>query len=154
MEVKQEQAIKDGVVCVCKQVSERKIRKAVREGNKKFIAVKQVTEAASGCGLCQPFVEDIIKKHQWHLCRDCQMHRLRHACHQCIASGYHRVKHIQRLDSGPQTTSLLRQPIIESNFLRPTEDHRFQPDGFEFCNQPHPVFLWPDPRRPAPGTTW
>lgn len=61
MEVKQEQAIKDGVVCVCKQVSERKIRKAVREGNKKFIAVKQVTEAASGCGLCQPIVEDIIK---------------------------------------------------------------------------------------------
>ncbi|MBU1020520.1 MAG: (2Fe-2S)-binding protein, partial [Firmicutes bacterium] len=49
-----------GVICVCKQVSERKIRKAVREGNRKFIAVKQATEAASGCGLCQPFVEDII----------------------------------------------------------------------------------------------
>lgn len=60
IEKKQKQAIEDGVVCVCKQVTERKIRKAVQNGNKKFIAVKQVTEAASGCGLCQPFVEDII----------------------------------------------------------------------------------------------
>lgn len=61
IEIKQEQAIQDGVVCVCKQVSERRIRKAVRDGNRKFIAVKQATEAASGCGLCQPFVEDIIE---------------------------------------------------------------------------------------------
>ena len=59
-EIKQEQAIKDGVVCVCKQVTERKIRKAVREGRRRFISVKQATEAGSGCGLCQPIMQDII----------------------------------------------------------------------------------------------
>ncbi len=58
---RKKQADIDGVICVCKQVTERKIRKAVREGKKKFISVKQATEAASGCGLCQPFVEDIIE---------------------------------------------------------------------------------------------
>ena len=57
---KQEQAIQDGVVCVCKQVTERKIRKVVKEGRRRFISVKQATDAASSCGLCQPFVEDII----------------------------------------------------------------------------------------------
>lgn len=60
IEIKQEQAIKDGVICVCKQVTERKIRKVVREGRKRFISVKQATEAGSGCGLCQPIMQDII----------------------------------------------------------------------------------------------
>ncbi|MFK5883894.1 MAG: (2Fe-2S)-binding protein [Candidatus Izemoplasma sp.] len=59
-ERKLDQANIDGVVCVCKQVTERKIRKAVRDGAKRFISVKQRTEAATGCGLCQPIVEDII----------------------------------------------------------------------------------------------
>ncbi len=59
-EKKEEQAIKDGVVCVCKQVTERKIRKNVRAGKKRYISIKQATEAGSGCGLCQPLVEDII----------------------------------------------------------------------------------------------
>ena len=58
---KLEQATKDGVVCVCKQVTERKIRKAVREGKRRFISIKQETEAGSSCGMCQPIVEDIIK---------------------------------------------------------------------------------------------
>jgi len=58
---KQEQAIEDGVICVCKQVTERKIRKAVKEGKRRFVSVKQATEAASSCGLCQPIVEDIIQ---------------------------------------------------------------------------------------------
>ena len=60
IEKKQKQAILDGVLCVCKQVTERKIKKAVKEGRRRFISVKQATEAGSGCGLCQPFVEDII----------------------------------------------------------------------------------------------
>ena len=60
IEIKQEQAIKEGVICVCKQVTERKIRKAVREGRRRFVSVKQATEAGSGCGLCQPIVQDII----------------------------------------------------------------------------------------------
>ncbi|WP_168169738.1 (2Fe-2S)-binding protein [Candidatus Izimaplasma sp. ZiA1] len=58
--IKREQAIKDGVICVCKQVTERKIRKAVKGGAKRFISVKRETEAASGCGLCRPLVEDIM----------------------------------------------------------------------------------------------
>ena len=60
IELKQKQAIEDGVVCLCKQVTERRIRKAVRDGHRRFVAVKQATEAGSGCGLCQPFVQDII----------------------------------------------------------------------------------------------
>ena len=60
IEQKQKQAEIDGVVCVCKQVTERKIRKAVRNGRRRFVSVKQATEAGSSCGLCQPFVEDII----------------------------------------------------------------------------------------------
>ena len=59
-EIKREQAIIDGVICVCKQVTERKIRKTVREGRRRFVSVKQATDAGSGCGLCQPFVEDVI----------------------------------------------------------------------------------------------
>ena len=58
--VKKELAERDGVVCYCKQVSERRIRKAVRNGRRRFISVKQETEASSGCGLCQPIIEDII----------------------------------------------------------------------------------------------
>ncbi len=58
---KEEIAKREGVVCVCKQVTERKIRKAVREGRRRFVSVKQATEAGSSCGLCQPIVEDIIK---------------------------------------------------------------------------------------------
>jgi len=57
---KKDLAVKDGVLCYCKQVTERKIRKEVRNGRRRFISVKQATEAGSGCGLCQPFVEDII----------------------------------------------------------------------------------------------
>lgn len=59
-EKKAEQAEKDGVLCVCKQVTERKIRKIVRSGKKRYISIKQATEAGSGCGLCQPLVEDVI----------------------------------------------------------------------------------------------
>ena len=61
IEIKQEQAIKDGVICVCKQVTERRIRKAVKSGRRRFVSVKQATEAGSGCGLCQPIVQDIIE---------------------------------------------------------------------------------------------
>ena len=61
IENKLEQATKDGVVCVCKQVTERRIRKVVRAGRRRFISVKQATEAGSSCGMCQPIVEDIIK---------------------------------------------------------------------------------------------
>lgn len=59
--LKKELADKDGVLCYCKQVSERRIRKEVRNGRRRFISVKQATEAGSGCGLCQPLVEDIIQ---------------------------------------------------------------------------------------------
>lgn len=58
---KLKQAQEDGVVCVCKQVTERRIRKAVKDGFRRFVSVKRRTEAASSCGLCQPFVEDIIE---------------------------------------------------------------------------------------------
>ena len=59
--LKKKDADEQGVICVCKQVTERKIRKAVREGRRRFVSVKQATEAGSSCGLCTPIVEDIIK---------------------------------------------------------------------------------------------
>ena len=46
---------------VSREVSERRIRKAVRSGRRRFVSVKQATEAGSSCGMCQPFVEDIIR---------------------------------------------------------------------------------------------
>lgn len=61
LKIRKEQADKDGVICVCKQVTERRIRKAVKEGRRKFVSVKQATEAGSACGMCQPIVADIIK---------------------------------------------------------------------------------------------
>ena len=57
---KKDLADKDGVLCYCKQVTERRIRKEVRNGRRRFISVKQATDAGSGCGLCQPYVQDII----------------------------------------------------------------------------------------------
>jgi len=59
--LKKQEADELGVICVCKQVTERKIRKAVKEGRRRFVSVKQATEAGSSCGLCTPIVEDIIK---------------------------------------------------------------------------------------------
>lgn len=61
IKIKKQEADEQGVLCLCKQVTERKIRKAVMDGRRRFVSVKQATEAGSGCGLCQPFVEDIIK---------------------------------------------------------------------------------------------
>ena len=60
-ELKKEQADALGVVCVCKEVTERRIRKSVKEGRRRFVSVKQATEAGSSCGMCQPIVEDIIQ---------------------------------------------------------------------------------------------
>ncbi len=59
-ELKQPLAEIEDVVCLYKLVTERKIRKAVQEGRRRFVSVKQATEAGSGCGLCQPIVQDII----------------------------------------------------------------------------------------------
>ncbi len=59
--LKKQEAEKQGVICVCKQVTERRIRKAVKEGRRRFVSVKQATEAGSSCGLCTPIVEDIIR---------------------------------------------------------------------------------------------
>ena len=61
LKIRKKQADIDGVVCVCKQVTERRLRKTVKEGRRRFISVKQATEAGSACGMCQPIVEDIIK---------------------------------------------------------------------------------------------
>ena len=60
VKLKKHLADQDGVLCYCKQVTEKRIRKEVRNGRRRFVSVKQATEAGSGCGLCQPFVEDII----------------------------------------------------------------------------------------------
>ncbi len=60
-ERKAREAQDEGVICVCKHVTERRIRKAVQEGHRRLVSIKRVTEATSSCGLCQPYVEDIIE---------------------------------------------------------------------------------------------
>lgn len=60
--LKKHLAEKDGVLCYCKQVTDRRIRKEFRNGRRRFVSIKQATGAGSGCGLCQPFVEDIINE--------------------------------------------------------------------------------------------
>ena len=45
IELKKDLADKDGVLCYCKQVTERKIRKTVRSGKRRFVSVKQFTDA-------------------------------------------------------------------------------------------------------------
>lgn len=50
----------NGHICACKAVSEETIVNAVKNGANSFEAVKEHTNAGSGCSLCEPIVTDII----------------------------------------------------------------------------------------------
>ncbi len=50
----------NGHVCACVGVDKETIKGAIADGAKSFSDVKVATGAGSGCGLCEPIIEDII----------------------------------------------------------------------------------------------
>ena len=49
------------IVCQCRRVSEKAIRKAVRKGHGKVSQVSQATGAGSGCGTCRETVRSVVR---------------------------------------------------------------------------------------------
>ncbi len=52
------------IVCHCKAVSERAIRRAIRSGASCPLRVGQTCGAGSVCGGCRPVVEDLLADEQ------------------------------------------------------------------------------------------
>jgi len=50
------------IVCHCKGLSDRDIRKAVREGAVSAADVSRLCRAGSDCGGCRPLIDEIIHK--------------------------------------------------------------------------------------------
>jgi NAD(P)H-nitrite reductase large subunit len=51
-----------GLICVCKEVSDRKIKKAFKEGHTNYQRIKVVTEAGTSCGYCEPRIQKLINE--------------------------------------------------------------------------------------------
>lgn len=47
-------------VCICFDVTEEDIRKAIRNGANTVEAVGEATQAGTGCGGCVPRIQEII----------------------------------------------------------------------------------------------
>ena len=50
------------IVCHCKGLTDRDIRRAVREGAMDRTSVTRVCRAGSDCGGCRPLIDEIIDK--------------------------------------------------------------------------------------------
>ncbi|MCB1327465.1 MAG: (2Fe-2S)-binding protein [Spirochaetales bacterium] len=50
-------------VCICRQVSEDDIRRAVERGAHTFEAVQQQTDCSTGCGTCEQAVRALIRRY-------------------------------------------------------------------------------------------
>ena len=48
------------IVCHCKGVTDREIRRCVRAGGRTVDAVSEACGAATGCGGCEPLVSRIV----------------------------------------------------------------------------------------------
>ena len=53
--------IKRMIVCHCRRVTDREIRRCVRAGEMTVGAVSQACGAATGCGGCRPLVSKIVE---------------------------------------------------------------------------------------------
>jgi bacterioferritin-associated ferredoxin len=49
-------------VCVCKAVSDRRIRQAIREGATQFRALRRELGVCTGCGKCAPQVRTLLRE--------------------------------------------------------------------------------------------
>ncbi|HXH03454.1 MAG TPA: bacterioferritin-associated ferredoxin [Candidatus Competibacteraceae bacterium] len=47
-------------VCVCKAVTDRQIREAVRDGADSMRALRRELGVCSGCGKCAPYVRELL----------------------------------------------------------------------------------------------
>ena len=56
-------------VCVCRNVSEERLRLAVRDGAATFEALQAATRCGTGCGTCEPKVRAILLEEQRKLGR-------------------------------------------------------------------------------------
>ena len=54
-------AAERGHICVCRGVARDAIESAAKSGADSFEAIKTATTAGTGCSLCEPIIEDIIK---------------------------------------------------------------------------------------------
>lgn len=52
------------MVCVCKRVSEARIRKVVASGADSFEEVQHLTNCSTGCGTCEGAVRELLEKIQ------------------------------------------------------------------------------------------
>ena len=57
------------IVCHCKGVTDREIRRCVRAGVASIEAVSEACGAASGCGGCEPLVSKIVEAELDSQCR-------------------------------------------------------------------------------------
>lgn len=48
------------IVCNCFEISEEEIREAVKNGAHTVDEVGEATQAGTGCGACQPRIQEII----------------------------------------------------------------------------------------------
>ncbi|MER7110108.1 (2Fe-2S)-binding protein [Streptomyces sp. NPDC000229] len=52
------------LLCICAQVTEGEVARAVERGAHDLAAVREATEANTGCGDCAHDIEDLIADHQ------------------------------------------------------------------------------------------
>ena len=47
-------------VCVCRGVTDRDIRKAIREGANSIAEIEQTLRAGTGCGVCRDYTQRLL----------------------------------------------------------------------------------------------
>lgn len=48
------------IVCLCRSVSDRRIKEIIDQGARTFSSVRNACEAGSGCGACVSFVKQLL----------------------------------------------------------------------------------------------
>jgi bacterioferritin-associated ferredoxin len=56
------------IVCHCKGISDREIRRAIRNGANSTREIAQACEASRGCGGCRPVLAEILESETEALC--------------------------------------------------------------------------------------
>lgn len=56
------------LLCLCNEVEEAKVRKAIRKGELYFLpAISEATGAGTGCGRCRSLIQDMIDEEKERL---------------------------------------------------------------------------------------
>lgn len=51
------------IVCLCEGISDKKVRQCIHAGACTLRQIKEACGAGSGCGLCRPFLRQMIEIH-------------------------------------------------------------------------------------------